>query len=410
MAIESGVGVSTNDDLVAAVREAALAARKECASPSTALVFVNYTYPHDQLAAASRAASEIFPAGTTVAGGTVMGVVYEGVRHDANHGARAVMVLALGGTASIGVALAAQSGDDPASAGRALAEDARARVDAPHRGGMLFCAGLSNGIDVTDIRLLDGLLPVLPGVRLSGCGLAGDMDVSGSPQPGFAFLGDRVERLGTLLVLLGGTARVGASIANGMELDKSVGKVTDAQGFAVRAIDGQPARDVLLQRIAKPEGPDAGDQLCKAPLMFFTERESCIAVLDAKGGMYWGHNPIAFTPDGAFLDFFRAPAGTELFMTHLTPEGCMNAVNRAVEMLVKDAEVEEFDLVMSFSCAMRGITLGAEAVHEDRRLREAVRAKKHLGLVASGEIGCYGTNDPCMTGWVYSLLGLTAPA
>jgi hypothetical protein len=94
-----------------------------------------------------------------------------------------------------------------------------------------------------------------------------------------------------------------------------------------------------------------------------------------------------------------------LAVTRIDPESCMSAVAEAAAMLQQDAGTAEFELTLAFSCSLRGFTLGADIAREDGELRRHVSARKHLGIVANGEVGCYRHGRPMFTGWVFALLG-----
>lgn len=408
MTIDSAVGVSTDPDVLAAVREAADAARQRYAGadPKLVLVYINHTHPPDQLGSVSETVSRFFPS-AVIAGGTVNGVIFDGVRHDANHGAHAVGVLALGGAVDVAVSLAPDPSADPAGCGRSLAEHVARDLSAPPKVALMYTPGLSGEPSHLDNELLAGVDSAIPGLRISGSGFVGGMKTDGMPMAGYAFLGDRVERLGVLLIGFGGSIRAGVSLANGSRKLRPAGVVTAAEGSLVLEIDNRTARDALADTFAGDD-PDARDKFCRMPLMYCVERETVLTVEDEQGGLMWCHVPVAFTPDGAMVDAFELQPGAKLSVASLDASTCMNAVRDAAGALRDDAKAEDFDVVIATSCAMRGIMLGSEAVFEDETLRDSVRTKQQFGIVANGEVGCYLRGAPVGTGWAYTLLGLVS--
>jgi hypothetical protein len=95
-----------------------------------------------------------------------------------------------------------------------------------------------------------------------------------------------------------------------------------------------------------------------------------------------------------------------LSVVRIDPESCMRAVEEAGTMLMEDAGTDEFEFTLAFSCALRGFTLGAEVAHEDVGLLKQIKSKRHLGIVANGEVCCHRQGRPFSTGWVYALFGL----
>jgi hypothetical protein len=81
-------------------------------------------------------------------------------------------------------------------------------------------------------------------------------------------------------------------------------------------------------------------------------------------------------------------------------------VKEAGDQLRDAAGDDEFDLILSFSCSLRGATLGGTQADEDSELRKRVRAKQMFGLVASGEIATTRVGKTVPAGWTYSVIGL----
>lgn len=404
MALRVGIGVSSLEDAANAARRAAEAARGQCEHPKLVLVLVSHAHPLSAIALVQDAAAHAFP-GATIAGAMVNGVVYEGVRHDAYYGAHSVAVVALDGEElNFGIAQLPHPGEDPLTGGRQLGLAARRHLGRPGRGGILFTPGLSAEPSI-DPLLLDGLREVVPGLRLSGAGTCGGLDLKGVPLSGATFLGERIEPRGSLLILFGGDMRQGFSGANGLRARDSGAQVSESQGPLVRALDGRPARDVVLELLA---GKDAllRERMAQAPTVMCMENSICLA--EERDGFLWIHMPAAFLPDGAMIDPFHPRNGSRLRVVDLDRESCMSAVDEAADLLAEDAGARELDFVLSFSCALRGFTLGGESSNEDARLLERLGARKQLGVIANGEIACHRAQGPFATGWLYSLFGMGA--
>lgn len=407
MSIESGIGVSTQEDLVQAAQEAAAVAREQCPAPAIVLVFVNHNYPEGLLKDACKAIAGLFPEGTQIAGGTVNGITYEESRYDAVYAnARAVAVLALGGPDLKVAAALAAFGDDPVKTGQTLTETVQEKLGEAAEGGLIFTPGFSAGFSI-DQKILNGVRMAAPRLRLSGTGFSGGMDVDGKLQPGIAFLGDRQERMGTLLVAFGGKARCGFSMGNGMKALGPGGFVTEAEGSFVVSINHKPAKEAVLDLLGQAK-PDAKEHFEKNLTVACVENGVALAIPDPEGDFFWASGLAFFTPDGKAADVSQQiRKGTALSLVSINPESCMGAIKQAGEMLEEDAGTSNFDCVLAFSCMLRGFTLGPDVAHEDVELRRYVKSKNHLGIVANGEIGSYRHGRPFATSWVYALFGLT---
>lgn len=405
-------GLSTADDVAVATAAAARDARARNARPAAVLVLVTHNHGAGALQAARAAAREAFP-GVTIAGGTVNGFVHEGRRLDAfMANDRAVVILALGDAEQepVAIVLGPDPSADPRAAGTALGERAAKALGRSVAGGLVFSTGLSTGILVHDGALVAGIDEALTAagraaghVGLAGCGLCGGSDLHGNALPGRAFAGDEEHELGVLLVAFGESTNPRFAIANGVRKVKSVGRVTAAAGPSIASIDGRPAKEVLLDALLPQGSPEERAQFEGSLLVACIESRTCLAVEDRQLGLLWPHVPVDVA-GGAFLDLFQAKEGDELLLAQTTADECLAAVRSASEQLAEEAPDAEYDLLLSFSCVMRGLILGARAGAENELMR--VRRGQHLGIVANGEIGSYRRGAPASTGWAYSIAAL----
>lgn len=406
MGINGGIGVSTKEDFVESAAEAVAEARRTCPDPKVALMFVTHSYPLAKLPEAIAAARAGLPSSTRLAGGAVNGVTYGETRYDALFSnKRAVAVVALGGDLVVGASIVPDPASDPHTAGKQLAEGARQGLGGlVGDGALILTPGLS-GFHVTDQQTLDGIRSVNPRLRVTGTGLTSGVTPDGQLLPGPAFVDDRIEQRGAVLITFAGGARMGFSSANGMEAVGGGGFVTEAEGPIIKTIDRRPAKDAILDLLCGDDA-EAREQFSRNAFIAAVERGVTLGALDPEGGHYWCHMPVAFLPDGSAIDPFVARKGTPLSVVRIDPSTCMNAVREAGTMLAEDAGTDTFDFTLAFSCSLRGYTLGADVAHEDLHLHEIVKSKRHLGIVANAEVGCYRHGRPMATGWVYALFGI----
>jgi len=404
MPLVTGVGAATDEDAVIAVRAAATAARQQCPDAVVVLAFVTHSYPVDQMAGVAAAVAELFPNAQT-AGGQVNGITFENQRYDAVFANRkAVAVVAFGGAGIHGaISLAASVTEHPRETGRALAKEALSRLGTEAVGGIFLGVGLSH-MPPVDQQLLDGIRDAAPRLRLTGSGLCGGMKIDGSYDPGVAFLGREVVTKGILLLVLGGNIRLGFSATNGMKATGPGAFVTRVEGPEIVELNGKPAKEVVLELLAG-ESPELRAMFEKNPQVMCVERGVTLGAADPEGDFYWSHPPAFFTPRGGVFDAFGPRVGMGLAVTRIDPASCMDAVSKAAEMLEEDAGTGDFEFTLAFSCSLRGFTLGAEVDREDAELAKYVKARRHLGIVANGEIGSYRHGRAMFTGWVLALFG-----
>lgn len=405
MGLEVGIGLSADHELATAARAAVESALGQCQSPALVLVFVTHNYGLDAIREAVPAIRALAPAGATLAGGTVNGLVHGAERYDTLVNARAVAALAIGGV-RVAAALAADSRSDAAAAGRALVRDVVAALGEAPRVGMIFTPGLSAGARLVDQPILDAIRLDAPVLRLSGTGLTGGMDDRGMSLPGLGFLGDRVETLGTLLVAFPAGVHANVAIENGAVVLGRRARVTGAEGTLVRTLDERPACDVMLDHLAGEEA-EARAHFSRNAMMSCIEHSVSFARVDPQG-FAWCEPPIAALPDGSFIDFFEPPVGSTLDAVRIEPEAALAACRTAGESLARSAGSRPVDLVVWFSCGIRGFSLGALAAREAEELDAPLKPKQQLGIMANGEIGSRGDGPPTSTSWAFSALGLSA--
>lgn len=405
MGLEVGIGLSSNQELADAARAAIEGALARCPSPSLVLLFITHNYGIEEIREAVPSLRALAPAGVTFAGGTVSGLVHGAERYDTLVTARAIAAVAFGGV-RVAAALAADPRTDPAAAGQALARDATAALGEAPTVGMIFTPGLSAGARLVDQPLLDALRAAVPGLRLSGTGFTGGMNDQGLSLPGLGFLGDRAETLGTLLVAFPAGVHAHVAIENGAVAVGKRARVTGAAGTAVRTLDDRPARDVMLDLLAGEDGATR-EHFTRNAMMGCIEHSVTFARLDPQG-FPWCEPPITVLPDGGFMDFFEPPVGSSLDAVRIPPEAALAACRTAGESLARSAGGRPVDLVVWFSCGIRGFSLGPLAAREAEELAAPLQLRNQLGIMANGEIGSRGDGPPTSTSWAFSALGLSA--
>jgi hypothetical protein len=418
------VGFSTHDVLVEAAVEAGREVYRDRPKPAVVLLLATHTYPLDQLAAAGAALSELFPPGVQIAGATINGLLYRNVRYDAMLAQqKAVAVVALGeadlpGSRAAAV-LVADPTEGPRRAGQELARRARALFGTNIESGMLFSPGLPTDGPPLDQAIADGLRDLEPSIGLSGTGLSGGLDLRGFCEPGVALLDGRVERNGALFLAFEGSGpsvtpqRTAVTIGNGLRrVDAPPLVVTRAEGAHVLTIDNQPAYERVVEAVRRHErvrGAGVGD-LDKNLGLTMVERRLAFAVKDPTGEFFWPRIPLRSLPDGSYVDAFEYVTGEELHLVEADEGSCLGAAHETPLRLRESASMghARFELVVAFSCSIRGFVLGGRSVEENREVGALAHCDDDnvLGVIANGELGTFNGGRPRATGWAYSLFGL----
>jgi hypothetical protein len=404
MSLSTGLGFSTEEDVVLALKAAATEAREQCPNAVMVLAFVTHSHPGERLGEVAAALQEIFP-GVPTAGGEVNGLTYEEERCDAVFAnRRAVAVVAFGGEGIEGSIALTTKLDSPREGGSDLAREVLASLEQAPVGGIFLGAGISR-LPPVDQQVLDGIRDVTPRLRVTGTGLCGGLQMDGSYEPGRAFLGTEVVPQGIVLAVLGGDVRLGFSAANGMQPAGPGAFVTKIEGPEILELNGRPAKDVVLDLLAGTDNTETREMFARNPQVMSIERGVTLAAPDPEGDFYWCHFAGRFTERGGVFDVFSPKLGMGLAVVRIDPSSCLAAVGAAADMLRQDAGVDEFEITLAFSCSLRGFTLGPEIAREDGEFTQRVKTRRHLGIAANGEVGCYRHGRPMFTGWVYALWG-----
>ncbi len=249
---------------------------------------------------------------------------------------------------------------------RAAEEAARAALDslgAPPT----FAFALSDGGVTDGVRFVEGLVASLPCPFFGG--LTGD---------------DRRFRQGAVLVA--GEARVNAclvlaaagdlplrvGVASGFRPFGDAGRVTDADGYVIRAIDGLPAGAFFRDRTGRI--PTEGD-LGTVPL----------AVIDAQENFVLRALSRANHADGSIKLFGRITPGAAVKVCHATEDDLVRGVDQALDAVLGRGDFRPGAAIV-VSCAGRKWLLSESGEEEIRRLHETLGALPFAGFPSFGEI------------------------
>jgi len=224
-------------------------------------------------------------------------------------------------------------------------------------------------------------------------------------EPSLAFADGRFEEHGVLLLAFDERVRGRYAFATGAQSGGASFRLTETGGSVWKSAEGRRARDVALDTLSQND-PVKRAHFAANPAIAAAEHSVCLATRD--GEDYWCAPPIGFTPDGGVVAFYPMKPGTELHRVRLDSDCAIEAVKAAVAQLRRQTDQQSHELVISFTCTMRGFTLGDRAMEETPTLLRELSPRVHLTVIANGEIGCKEGAVPRATLWAYSLCSLNS--
>lgn len=210
-----------------------------------------------------------------------------------------------------------------------------------------------------------------------------------------------------LLVAFDDSVAGAYAMANGAEDTGQRVKVTQSDGHVWTRSGGLSAEEASLN-ITAGENPITRQHFSKNPAIAAVENQITVAEEDPLSpGTFWCQTPAYFGPEGAAVGFFPVKEGIEIASVRIDAERALQAVTSVADKLkARSPRAEPFALSISFSCCMRGFTLGARGAEEDELFRERVPSDQHLAIVANGEVGCGDGGDLRSAIWTYSSCGI----
>ena len=267
---------------------------------------------------------------------------------------------------------------NPEAAAQAVAQ-AMDGLDAPVR----LCIALPEGIGGVEadapctipLGLVDALGDALgPDVPVCG-GLAADqMQFEQTIQ----FCNGRVYTDALPVLLAAGPLHVATGLASGWEPLGQAHRLTDVDGLLVRAIDGEPPRDVWRSYF----GVDA-----------HTGAPNFFAVYPGEDGApggdeYYLSSPSRFQEDGSMVTMTPVTPGARIRFTSATRDQLLDGVALSAERARAAYPGSAPEAALVFSCASRPALLGTRVRNETDRLQEQVG----VGLPA---VGFYTYGEIC---------------
>jgi hypothetical protein len=376
MGIQAGVGMSHHRNPQVAGREAvrqALAA-VGIEKPDFVFLFATVGYDQQDLLRAVRAAAGDVP----LCGCSAEGVIACGEADESNFavGVMAIRLDQLRFRHGIVTGLK----EDPAKAGRAIAEAIQPEVSSDTLALFLFPDGITLNFD-RFLAGMEGQLNLDHPLPLVG-GTAAD-NLAGKRT--YQYYNDHVVSDGVAWALLSGQAHIAWAVNHGCIPVGVEYKVTRSEANVIYEIDGRPAMEVVKDYLTEAEIEDWGRVVLTFPFGFkvpgyMQDYDEYII-----RGMLGGKDDTT----GSVTIPTEAPEGTSIWLTRRDSEKIAKGVERVAEEIKAQLGDNPARLVFQFDCAARGNAILRE--QQKLQLLEMLRQRvgsevPWLGLYTFGEI------------------------
>jgi hypothetical protein len=383
MGIHAGVGISHHRNPKVAGQEAANQALEAAGveEPDFALMFATVGHDQQALVEAVREATH----GAALCGCSAEGIIAAGEADESNFSVAVMAIRSDRLRFSNGVVTGLK--EDPAQAGRAIAEAIQPEVDSDALGLLLFPDGITVNFDRLVAGLQDqlGLAHQLP---LLG-GTAGDnMEFKRTYQ----YCNDEVVSDGVAWALLSGQAHVAwavnhACVPIGVEY-----KVTRCEGNVIYEIDGKPALDIVKDYLTEEGIEEWARAVVTFPFGFrvpgYMEDYDQYVIRAMLGGKDDATGSVTIPTE--------VSEGVSIWVTRRDYEKLANGIDRVAEDIKAQLGGNPARLVLQFDCAGRGRIFLRE--EQKLRLLETLRqqvgpAVPWLGFYTFGEISPVGEHN-----------------
>jgi len=445
MSLNVGMGVSQDDNLIKAAKKAAQEAKEKIGNkkPKLLMFFCTYTYPKDQYIKAQEEIYKVFgDKGIPLVGGTAlgffakdkyffdvslfgktmgvllkaMGKVFKPLKFTG------ACVLALeSDSLKIGVGLGTNAFEEPYSAGEKAVKDALESLESNIQGGLfkkdsvdsfVIAPGFNALGKNFDTDIIKGIISnsKYP-LRIVGGGLCGGASIHAS-FTGPAFYNGGVYEESVIFVALDSEFKIGYGIGSSAEPIDKIGLITKMKDArTIGEINGKPAAEVLFE-VTKKHLNVKKEEFFKTPSVAALAGFAVIFP-DPTGDFFWTNIP-AFIIDGKYVEMTHSglKEGMILALTKGDKESCREANARATKLLAEDVGIKNFNFIIFFSCAIRGVVMGKDYVHEVKEIRNILKDKDVpiFGLCSNGEQGSYKTGPVMATALTIAMMGFSKEA
>ena len=383
MGIQAGVGMSHHRNPKVAGQEAAKKALEAAGVEKSDFVFMfaSVGYNQQTLLKAVREATD----GAPLCGCSGEGIITGGEADESNFSVGVMAISSDQLRFSHGMVTGLK--EDPAEAGRAIAEAIQPEVNSDTLALFLFPDGITLNFD----RLLAGLEGQLNLDRLLPLvgGTAGD---NLAMKRTYQYYNDQVVSDGVAWALLSGGAQIAWAVNHGCVPVGVEYKVTRSEANVIYEIDGRPALEVLKDYVTEDEIEDWARAVFTFSFGFKVPGHMQDYDEYVIRGMVGGKDDAT----GSITIPTEVSEGTSIWLTRRDYEKLAKGVERAAEEIKAQLGQEPARLVFQFDCAARGKAILRE--QQKLQLLETLRGQigpdvPWLGFYTFGEIAPVGERN-----------------
>jgi len=450
--VNTGIGVSQKDNLIEAAREAAQKAKEELGDkkPKLLMFFCTYTYPEEQYQKAQEAVYDVFEdKDVPLVGGSTLGFFAKDKYFfdPSLFGKTLGMVFKMMGKVfkplkfigagvialesdylQIGTGLGTDAFKEPQLAGKTSIKMALDNLE--YNPQVAYLAALKKGVgDITKIRPIDGFL-ITPGndprgrfrdseiaegitsvtkssLRIQGGGVCGGVSETRT-LTGYTFYNGKVYKGAVISVVLGSELVIGHGVGTGAKPIDNIGLVNKVRDkWTIEEINGKPAVEVVFETLKKYTKIEK-EEFVKAPAVMGI-RGYALVFPEARGDFYWPLFPVRVKEGKCVEMMMPIKEGMLLALGEVTKESAKKATIDAAKLMIEDVNSKDFNLVLFFSCAVRGVVLGKDYFYEIKKIKETVGDKDLpvFGICSTGETAFYKTGSSVGTGFTITMMGIS---
>jgi hypothetical protein len=451
--INVGIGVSKENNLIKAAKEAADESKKELGkkTPKLLMFFCTYNYPKEQYEEAQKIVYEVFGNNSVpLIGGTTLGFfakdkyyfdiglfgevigrlssaigkIFKSLKFNG-----AVVVSLESEFIQVGTGIGENAFKDPHLAGRQAIERALDSLD--YNPQVAYLATLKKGAkDITRIRPVNGFL-ITPGnceegkfydsgiiegvisvakdsLKIQGGGLCGGVDKKAT-LGGTTFYNGKTYKETTIVTIFGSELTIGFGAGSGSEPIDNIGLVTEMgkDEWTIKEINGKPAADVIYSVIEK-NTPLSKKNFYEVPALLGLEGYALIFP-ETRGELFWSNFPAKILEDKSVMMMHPIKKGTMFALGKDTKDSCGEASVNATKLMIEDINTSNFGFVLFFSCAVRGMVMGRSYFKEIEEIKKTLGKKDVpvFGICSNGEQAFYKTGSPVGTAFTITMMGIS---
>jgi len=432
-----GIGVSQNNNLIKAAKKAAQKAKDqlEGRKPKLLLFFCTFTYPKDQYQKSQEEIYKVFEdkeiplAGGTTFGffannkyffdislfGKAMGIVIKalGEVFKPLKFTGACVIALESESIKVGVGIGQNVFKDPRLAGENAVKEAVGKIGYNSKtiNGFLITPGTGAKNKMYDAKIIDGIISSFDSsFKLHGGGLCGKMTEE-FMFAGSTFYNGKVYNESVIMVILDTKLEITYGADTSIEIVDKIGLVTKMKDeWTLEEINGKPAAEEVFKVAKKHMKNLDKEYFFKIPATIGLRGGYSLVTSDLKEDFFWPNFP-SVVKNGKYLQVMspNIKKGALLTLAKGTKKACIEASANATKSMIKRAGSIEFDFIMFFSCAVRGVVMGKDYFNEIKQIKNILKDKNVpvFGICSAGEQTLNRIGVPTAGSFIITIMGIS---